>query len=180
MTEAHELTEAEALQLVLDHEALENNHDLDGLMTTLTEDCVYDVVPIQQEYHGQEEARDYYAAIFEAFPDFHLDGKPIAVTKDCVIWEGTVSGTFKGSFMGFKGTGKRFEARSITVFPIQNGKLDGERIYFDLATVMAQLGVAPPPPLPGTPAFDQTIQAQQQSPASEAPKTTTRRRRGPK
>ena len=57
------------LSLVERHIAHENAHDLPGLLETLTEDCVYEVVPTGQRWQGHDGARAFYQTFLGAFPD---------------------------------------------------------------------------------------------------------------
>ena len=61
----------------------ELRQDMEGLLSTLTQDCVYTVVrataaeTTSQRWDGQQGAREFYSALFQAFPD--QNWKPEAV-----------------------------------------------------------------------------------------------------
>jgi len=44
------------------HSIAEDNRDLDGLISTLTDDCVYEIVPTGQRWTGHDGARAFYRA----------------------------------------------------------------------------------------------------------------------
>lgn len=144
MDERHEA----ALNAVNEYVRYKNAHDLQGLIQTIDDDCEFIVVGIGVTFRGPEEASDYHRDMFKAFPDYHLSGGPISVDPDYVVWEGTLSGTHTGRVYGAEPTGRRFEVPTIAVFPVRNGKVAGERGYFDMLSILAQLGVVTPPKLP--------------------------------
>jgi hypothetical protein len=47
----------------------ENNSDIDGLLTTLTDDCEYHLVNLGVKWHGHEGARGFYEELLNAFID---------------------------------------------------------------------------------------------------------------
>ncbi len=65
---------------------------------------------------------------------------------DAVIIEAMLYGTHLGSFRGLPPTGRQFEMRFLAIFDFE-GETDlvCERVYFDSATVLRQLGIAHDP-----------------------------------
>ena len=55
------------------HSIAEDNRDLPGLISTLTEDCVYEVVGSGARWEGHEGAARFYTELLTAFPDIHFD-----------------------------------------------------------------------------------------------------------
>ncbi|MFL5865771.1 MAG: ester cyclase, partial [Thermoleophilaceae bacterium] len=53
--------------------------------------------------------------------------------------------THEGSFRGLPATGRSFECRMTAFFLFEEDRLVGERVYFDVGTIMRQLGVAHDP-----------------------------------
>jgi hypothetical protein len=56
-------------RLWIDHSCAEDARDLEGLIATLAEDCVYEVVPTGQRWQGHDGARRFYTTFLGAFPD---------------------------------------------------------------------------------------------------------------
>ena len=54
-------------------------------------------------------------------------------------------GTHKGSFRGLPPTGRAFRCRMLAVFEFGKERLVCERVYFDSATILRQLGIAHDP-----------------------------------
>ena len=51
------------------HSQAEERRDLPGLLATLTEDCVYEIVGTEHVWHGHEGASRFYLGLLGAFPD---------------------------------------------------------------------------------------------------------------
>src|SRR5207248_3420543 len=51
------------------HSIAEDNRDLPGLLSTLTEDCVYELVQTGRRWEGHEGAARFYGGLLGAFPD---------------------------------------------------------------------------------------------------------------
>ncbi len=51
------------------HSIAEDARDIGGLIATLSEDCVYEIVPTGQRWEGHAGARAFYTELFAAFPD---------------------------------------------------------------------------------------------------------------
>jgi hypothetical protein len=64
---------------------------------------------------------------------------------DAVIVEFWLRGTHEGSFRGLPATGRAFECRMTACFLFEDDRLVCERVYFDVGTIMRQLGVAHDP-----------------------------------
>lgn len=125
-----------------EHVRLENQHDLDGIMKTFGENARYDDEPWEEHHLGHEAVRNYYADLLRAAPDFHIEVQRRHVTAEAIVLEVVISGAHRGTWRGLPGTGRRVEFPLCAIFNFDaQGKLAGERIYFDRATVLRQLGV---------------------------------------
>jgi hypothetical protein len=51
------------------HSIAEDARDIDGLIATLTPDCVYEIVPTGQRWQGHAGARTFDTELFAALPD---------------------------------------------------------------------------------------------------------------
>ena len=54
------------------HSIAEDNRDLPGLISTLTEDCVYEVMGTGARWEGHEGAARFYTELLTAFPGHPL------------------------------------------------------------------------------------------------------------
>ena len=124
------------------HVQRENDHDLDGIMETFGEEAWYEVEPLDEQHDSRRGVRMYYEELLQALPDLHIDVHRRHVADESVILEVTMSGTHTGEWRGLPGTGYElsFPVCSIYEFDDQD-KIAGERIYYDRATVLRQLGI---------------------------------------
>ena len=139
------------LQIVDEHIGMENRHDLEGIMRTFGEEARYDDEPWNAHYTGREEVRTFYGELLRAMPDLHLDVRRRHVGAEAVVLEVVISGRHLGGWRGLPATGRQVEFPLCGVFTFdRNDRLAGEKIYYDRATVLRQLGVFyEPDSLPG-------------------------------
>lgn len=130
------------LAVVEEHVRLENEHDLDGIMATFGEEAWYDDEPWDEHHEGRDGVRAYYEALLRALPDLSIDIHQRHVTSTHVVLEVTISGTHTGMWRGLPGTGRHVEFPLCAVYAFdEQNKLAGERIYYDRASVLRQLGI---------------------------------------
>jgi steroid delta-isomerase-like uncharacterized protein len=129
-------------RLWIDHAKAEDARDLDGLIATLSEDCVYEIVPTGQRWEGHDGARAFYLTFLGAFPDVHFELEDIVIGPQGVIEIARMTGTHQGEWAGIPPTGQQIDMPVIIHFPWnpEVEKFDGERIYFDRTTMADMLG----------------------------------------
>ena len=127
--------------VVLEHMQSENVHDFDTTMGTFSHPR-YEIVPTGDVYDGPEEVARYFEETRAAFPDQRNELVKMHHAEDSVIVEFDLKGTHKGPLRGIEATGKEFTCRTLAIFEFDDA--DGivcERVYFDVATIMGQLGL---------------------------------------
>lgn len=114
------------------HSIAEDKRDIAGLISTLTPDCVYEIVQTGHRWEGHAGATRFYQELLGAFPDIHFDLTSIVVGPQGVSEEAHVTATFKNRWLEFPPTGKRVEFTVVIFFPWDPGreKFRGERVYF--------------------------------------------------
>ncbi|HZC52494.1 MAG TPA: ester cyclase [Mycobacterium sp.] len=124
------------------HLAAENAHDLDALLEGMTDDCFNVIVPDPHRlYAGPEEVARRYRGLWATFPDLKVEMRRIvSVQGGTAVSEHTLSGTHRGSLFGVPGTGKHVEVETAVVWDIIDGRIRGETVYFDAATMLRQVG----------------------------------------
>ena len=127
------------------HLAAENAQDLDALLEGMTDDCFNLIVPDPHRlYAGPEEVARRYRALWATFPDLNVQMRRIvSVHDDAAVSEHTLSGTHRGNLFGVPGTGKHVEVETAVVWDIVDGRIRGETVYFDAATMLRQIGHLP-------------------------------------
>ncbi len=130
------------INLVREHVRCENAHDLDGIMRTFGNDGRYDDEPWNEHHTGLDGVRKYYAELLRSVPDLYIDVQREYVAENAVILEVIIRGTHLGAWRGLPATGRRLAIPLCGVFTFDDrNRLSGERIYYDRASVLMQLGV---------------------------------------
>ena len=114
------------------HSIAEDARDIPGLLATLTEDCVYEVVQEEAVWHGHAGATRFYTGLLSAFPDIHFDLQQIVIGPQGVWEEAHVTATHRGDWLGHTATGRAVQFDVLIYFPWdeQKQKFRGERVYF--------------------------------------------------
>jgi steroid delta-isomerase-like uncharacterized protein len=124
------------------HVGFENGHELDAIMGTFGADASYHDEPWNEHCLGREPVRGYYTQLIAAVPDLHIDPHGPHVAEDVVVLECTITGTHLGPWHGLPPTGRPVSIPLCGVYTFDDGAMiAGERIYYDRAMVLEQLGV---------------------------------------
>jgi steroid delta-isomerase-like uncharacterized protein len=133
---------AARLKLVEEHIRLENQHDLEGIMGTFGAVAHYDDEPLDAHYTGREEVHKYYEGLLRALPGLHLDVRHRHASVTAVVVEVVIRGRHLGPWRGLPATGNHIELPLCGIFTFDDeDHLTGERIYYDRATLLRQLGL---------------------------------------
>lgn len=130
------------IALVEQHVRLENAHDLEGVLGTFGNTAHYDDEAWGEHYAGASGVRDFYSQLMKALPDLDIQVLRRHATEDAIVLEVLIRGTQLGSWRGLPATGRRVEIPLCGVYTFdEQDRLAGERIYYDRASVLRQLGV---------------------------------------
>lgn len=130
------------LALVLQHVRFENEHHLEDVLNTFGQAAQYQDEAWGDSYPGRDGVRSYYEQLMTALPDLEIQVRQQHVTDDNVLLEVLICGTHLGPWRGLPATGRRVEVPLCGVYTFDDeDRLSGERIYYDRATVLRQLGV---------------------------------------
>ncbi len=115
------------------HSIAEDERDLPGLISTLTADCVYELVQTGHRWHGHEGAARFYTELLTAFPDVRFELTDIVIGPQGVCEEARVSGTHSARWLGAEPTGAWLRWRVVIFFPWEPGarRFRGEKVYVD-------------------------------------------------
>ena len=122
------------------HVLAENRRSIEGLLDTLCDEPIYKVMATGEEHRGRDAVASFYRGLFEAVPDATFDLVNVYVGDAGVVEESVLRGTHQGKWMRVEPSGRKIELPLTIVFPMQEGAILGERLYFDLATLLRQLG----------------------------------------
>lgn len=115
------------------HSIAEDRHDIDGLVATLTGDCLYELIPTGQRWEGHEGARAFYTELFAAFPDNAFALSEIVIGLQGVFEVATLSATNLGPWAGAPPSGLPIRLTVLILFPWDpsSERFGGERIWLD-------------------------------------------------
>ncbi|HYC55556.1 MAG TPA: ester cyclase [Candidatus Binatia bacterium] len=128
--------------VIREHMETENRHEFDRTLKTFKQPR-YELVATGDVFDGQEQVAAYYKASRSAFPDQRNEVLAFHHADDAIIVEFDLLGTHKGELRGIPPTGKEFRCRMIAVFEFEGELIVCERVYYDAATILRQLGLAP-------------------------------------
>ena len=130
------------IALVEQHVRLENAHDLEGVLGTFGDAAHYDDEAWGEHYEGTSGVREFYAQLMNALPDLEIQVVRRHATEDAIVLEVMIRGTQLGPWRGLPATGRRVDIPLCGVYTFdEQDRLAGERIYYDRASVLRQLGV---------------------------------------
>jgi steroid delta-isomerase-like uncharacterized protein len=128
--------------IVNQHIAAENRHDVEATVATFHHPR-YEVNG--EESDGEAAVRDLLQELMAGFPDFKAEVGKTYHADDAVIGEGRITGTHNGEFAGVPATGRRVDYPIVAIFEFDEDRLLCEKVYFDSATILTQIGVLPEP-----------------------------------
>ncbi|HJQ84742.1 MAG TPA: ester cyclase [Candidatus Binatia bacterium] len=128
--------------VVREHMTSENRHEFDVTLATFDHPR-YEIIPTGEVYDGRDAVAGYYARSRAAFPDQRNELHALHHADDAVIAEFDLLGTHTGPFLGIEPTGKAFRCPMVALFLFRGDRIICERVYFDAATILRQLGLAP-------------------------------------
>ena len=126
------------------HSIAEDRRDIDGLIATLSPDCVYEIAVTGQRWEGHDGARAFYTELFAAFPDNAFALSEIVIGPQGVFEVATLTGTNEGPWAGAPPSGLAVALEVVILFPWDRttGLFSGERIWFDREGIGSDRGLA--------------------------------------
>jgi steroid delta-isomerase-like uncharacterized protein len=124
------------------HIQLENQHNLEGILSTFGEMARYDDEPWNEHYDGRDGVRQFYQQLMTALPDLEIEVRQQHVADEAILVEVVIRGTHRNGWRGLPATGRRVEFPLCGIYTFDtDDRLAGEKIYYDRGTVFRQLGV---------------------------------------
>jgi predicted ester cyclase len=101
----------------------------------------------QAEMRAPDGIRDFFTALFEAFPDWRFEVLELAASGDLVAVRWRVAATFSGPgrFQGISPTGARAEVEGCDMLRVEDGLIVENNAYANGIGLAQQLGMLPPP-----------------------------------
>lgn len=126
------------------HMESENEHDFAATIGTFSHPR-YEIIPTGDVFDGEAEVRRYYAETRAAFPDQRNELIALHHIDDGVVVEFDLLGTHLGALRSLAPTGRPFRCRMSAFFMFDDERIVCERVYFDQATILRQLGLVHEP-----------------------------------
>ena len=113
------------------HSIAEERRDLPGVILTLTDDCVYELVQTGDRWEGHEGATRFYTGLLAGFPDIDFRLTNIVIGPQGVWEEADVTGTHEAEWLGIPPSNERLAWKVAIFFPWDRTqrRFRGERIY---------------------------------------------------
>jgi steroid delta-isomerase-like uncharacterized protein len=124
------------------HVLAEQRRSIEGLLATLCAEPEYIVMATGQSHRGRAAVASFYTGLFEAVPDVDFQLVSVFISEDGVLEESVLTGTHTGPLFGIPPTGRSVRLPLAIVFPMRDGQILGERMYFDLETLRRQVGLS--------------------------------------
>jgi steroid delta-isomerase-like uncharacterized protein len=131
-----------------------NDRDFERGLAVIAEDAEWVNMPTDDRFRGPEGFRRDLEQWANAFPDGRIEITNVRTSDDWAVVEFTGRGTNTGPLATPAGempaTGRSVELQFCDVMEIRDGKIVRGRSYFDMATMMRQLGLMPEVPAGAT------------------------------
>ena len=124
---------------VRQHVEAENRHDVAGVLASFHHPR-YDVVPLGFVSDGALAVEELITGLLAGFPDFNAEILTVHHSDAAVILEVRMTGTQNGPWAGIEPTGRAMDVRVACIFEFDDDRLICEKVYFDFATLLRQLG----------------------------------------
>ena len=136
------------LELAKEHLRAEDRHDVDAVLATFTDDCIYRIPAYNLDLRGKEQIGQFYRGMFDSFPDFLNETEVYHVSDKAIFVEIVTERTHDGPWQTFEPTGATFRTTSLAQFPIApDGLLGGEIVHVNPADALYKIGALPSPDL---------------------------------
>jgi steroid delta-isomerase-like uncharacterized protein len=126
--------------VLAEHFASESDQEFDRTLATFKNRPRYEIMATGQVFDGTDEVLGYYRDTRAAFPDQRHEHVRFHEAEDTTVAEFDLLGTNLGPFYGLPPTGRTFRVPVIAVFFFEGDRIVNERVYFDAASLVTQIG----------------------------------------
>ena len=121
-----------------------NEKKWDGVRASVAPDFVYDEIGTRRKVQGVDQVIALWQGWAKTFPDSRATIHSALASGNTVVveltWQGTHNGPLETPNGPIAATGKRIEIRACQVTDMAGEKPKVQRHYFDMATLLQQLG----------------------------------------
>jgi steroid delta-isomerase-like uncharacterized protein len=139
------MTNHDGAAIVRAHYDAYNRNDLGAGAELVAPHLAWTVVPFQTQFEGPDGYQQFFAGWIAAAPDGQIEDVRVLGIGDVAVGEylfrGRQTGTIRAMGSDIAPTGQLMEMPVCEVFEFEGGKIARVRTYFDVATLMRQLGL---------------------------------------
>lgn len=139
------MTEQELIAIAKAPAVAYSNKDWEAMRASAATGFFYDEIATQRKTQGVDEAIELWRGWAAAFPDSKATFENTWAGSGGVVleltWRGTNTGPLRLPSGEIPATGKGIEIRACQIIEIEEGKVKSMRHYFDMMTLMQQLGL---------------------------------------
>jgi len=140
---------ADKIQLAKQNVEAFGKGDWASFKAPLSADSVYQELATQRRVQGPDAIVELSKGWRQAFPDAKGTITKAVESGDTVVleilWEGTHNGELKSAMGNIPATYKRVKIPAVQVVTFKGDKIAETKHYFDLMTMLAQIGALPAP-----------------------------------
>jgi S-formylglutathione hydrolase len=125
-----------------------NAHNMDQWLSHMTDDAVFDVVPLPTPFSGKDEIRAFFEETFAGFPDFGTTEGRVLTAGNIVVAEHNTTGTHLGVWNGIPATGNPTIGPHLDIYEFEGDKVKRMATYMDMASLLIQVGATAVPQAP--------------------------------
>jgi steroid delta-isomerase-like uncharacterized protein len=119
-----------------------------ALINARTPEALTEVIAADFAGHGQLDGglpafRQEFEALVAAFPDLEATVEELVAEGDRVVARLTYRGTHRAEFAGIAATGRSVKFAAVDIHHLRDGQIVATWFYFDMLSVLGQLGVLP-------------------------------------
>lgn len=124
-----------------------NKHDIEGVMSYFTEDLVYEDQPTAHICNGMADMKAYLEKSFTTTRDLSFIVTSVSGGEDHITWEWRMLGTLV-SLENQASEPPKMDVRGISLTRFRGEKIEKNTDYWDLPSMLLQLGLVSPDALP--------------------------------
>ena len=121
-----------------------NQKDWNAVANILASSCVYDEIATHRRIQGISDIETAWRGWATALPDSNASFDNVSASGNTVTleltWRGTHNGPLQTPTGALPASGRKIEIRACQVVDVADGKVQAVRHYFDMATMLQQLG----------------------------------------
>jgi steroid delta-isomerase-like uncharacterized protein len=130
--------------IVNEHVAAENRHDIEATIATFHHPR-YEMIPLGAPADGAAAVHELLQEMMDGIGDFTAHVQRLHHSDDAVICEVRLTGIHQGPVAGVPATGRPIDLPMACIFDFDEDRLVCEKLFFDNATVLQQVGALPGP-----------------------------------